>query len=248
MEVARDIPTRVTFSGGTNPVWSPDGQRIAYQKGSPPNLFAGSAIGTGSEERLIESRDTLVLRDWSPDGKFLLYSTLSNDISSRAQPDLWLLPLTGDRTPFRFLTTPFREGAGQFSPDAEWIAYTSDESRRNEVYVQSFPSGQFKWPVSSNGGAWPRWRRDGRELFYVGLDGKVMSVEVRPVSGSLEFGTPTSLFTLPLTRGENDPYPYDVMPDGQRFLALVPASEAEEPPITVIFNWQEEQKQRVTVK
>jgi len=249
MEFARAIPTRVTFSGSVNnPVWSPDGQRIAYQKGSPPNLFSGSANGTGSEKRLIESRDTLVLRDWSPDGMFLLYSALSNDISSRAQPDLWLLPLTGDRQPFRFLKTPFREGAGQFSPDAAWIAYTSDESRRNEVYVQSFPSGQVKWTVSSNGGAWPRWRRDGRELFYVGLDSKVMSVEVRAVSGSLEFGTPTSLFTLPLTRGENDPYPYDVMPDGQRFLALVPASDAETPPLTVMFNWQGEQNQGVTVK
>jgi hypothetical protein len=188
------------------------------------------------------------LWDWSPDGQFLLYSALSNDISSRAQSDLWLLPLTGDRKPFRFLTTPFREGPSQFSPDAAWIAYTSAESGRNEVYVQSFPAGHVKWRVSSNGGAWPRWRRDGKELFYVGLDRKVMSVEVRAVSRSLEFGTPIGLFAIPLTRGENDAYPYDVMPDGQRFLALAQDSDAETPPITVLFNWFTELKQRVPVK
>lgn len=247
MDFARAIPTRVTFSGSVNnPVWSPDSQRIAYQKGAPPppNLFAVSANGTGSEERLIESRDTLILWDWSLDGRFLLYSALSNDISSRAQSDLWLLPLTGDRKPFRFLTTPFREGASQFSPDAKWIAYTSNESGRNEVYVQSFPASHVKWPVSSNGGAWPRWRRDGKELFYVGLDRKVMTVEVRAVGRSLEFGTPIGLFDIPLSPGENEPYPYDVMPDGKRFLVLVPASDAETPTLTVIFNWQEEQKQR----
>ena len=182
---------------GNNPVWSPDSQRIAYQRGSPPNLFSQNANGTGSEERLIESRDTLILQDWSADGRFLLYNVMSNDISLRAQSDLWLLPMTGDRKPFLFRANQFREGSSQFSPDGKWIAYTSDESGRNEVYVQSFPASEVKWPVSSTGGAWPRWRKDGKELFYVALDGKLMSVEIRAVSGSLELGIASSLFALP---------------------------------------------------
>jgi Tol biopolymer transport system component len=201
-------------------------------------VFSANANGTGTEERLIETRDTLLMEDWSPNGKFLLYLVGSNDISSRAQPDLWVLPMAADDKPAPFLTTPFREGPSQFSPDGKWIAYTSDESGRNEVYVQGFPAGGSKWQVSSNGGDWVRWRKDGQELFYVAPDRTVMSVVVIPSSSSLEFGTSSALFALPATFDINVTYPYDVMPDGQRFLALDPATDAEEPPLTVIVNWR----------
>jgi Tol biopolymer transport system component len=240
MEIARGVTTRVTFSGraASDTVWSPDSQRIAYTQGAPPNVFSANANGTGTEERLIETRDTLIMEDWSPNGQFLLYLMMSNDISSRAQPDLWVLPMAAEHKPAPFLTTPFREGPSQFSPDGKWIAYTSDESGRNEVYVQGFPAGGSKWQVSSNGGDWVRWRKDGQELFYVAPDRTVMSVVVIPSSSSLEFGTSSALFALPATFDINVTYPYDVMPDGQRFLALDPATDAEEPPLTVIVNWR----------
>jgi hypothetical protein len=243
MEFARGIPTRVTFAGGFDPLWSPDSQRIAYWKGTPPNLFFHSTNGTGDEERLIESHDTLRTQDWSLDGKFVLYLVNSNDLSSKTPIDLWVLPMTGDRKPVPFLSTPFHEGRGQFSPDGKWVAYTSDESGGNEVYVQSFPAGGAKWRVSSKGGDWARWRRDGREMFYIAADRKLMSVAVQAVSGSLEFGTPRALFTIPFTlftSGDIAPYTYDVMPDGQRFLAVVPVGDAASPPMTVILNWQAE--------
>ena len=209
----------------------------------PPNLFSHSSNGTGDEERLIESHDSLNTQDWSSDGRFLLYLVNSNDLSSKTPFDLWVLPMTGDRKPVPFLSTPFREGRGQFSPDGKWVAYTSDESGGNEVYVQSFPAGGGKWQVSSKGGDWVRWRRDGREMFYIAADRKLMSVAVQAVSGSLEFGTPRALFTIPFTQsstGNLGPYTYDVAPDGQRFLAAAPVADAASPTMTVILNWQAE--------
>jgi eukaryotic-like serine/threonine-protein kinase len=242
MELARGVSTRLTFSGSGAlsgaPVWSPDSQRIAYTDGSPPNVFVAHANGTGAHERPIESPHTMLTQDWSSDAKLLLYLEMSNDLSSRAPPDPYVLSMAADHKVDRVLTTPFREGPSQFSPDGKWIAYTSDESGRNEVYVQSFPASGSKWPVSSKGGDWVRWRKDGQELFYVAPDRTVMSVVVRPAAGSLEFGTPSALFALPATFDANNTYPYDVMPDGQRFLALAPTTNAEEPPMTVIVNWR----------
>jgi hypothetical protein len=243
LDFARGIPTRVTFgAGASDPIWSPDSQRIAYWGGPPPpNLFSRSTTGTGDEERLIRSHDSLSTQDWSRDGRFLLYLVNSNDLSSKTRFDLWVLPMTGDRQPVPFLSTPSREGRGQFSPDGRWLAYTSDESGGNEVYVQSFPAGRAKWRVSSKGGDWVRWRGDGREIFYIAPDRKVMSVTVQAVSGSLEFGTPRALFTIPIalaSTGNLAPYTYDVMPEGQRFLAMAPAGNAASPTMTVILNWQ----------
>ena len=250
MEFSRPILTRVTFDGAgiadPSPIWSPDGQRIGFTKsargGGNPTLFVKSSSGTGGEEHLLDSSDSLQALDWSPDGKFLLYAASSNDPSSRAV-GLWLLPLTGDRKPVPFVTTPFREGRGTFSPDGKWIAYTSDESGRNQVYVQSVSAGGPKWQISGNGGDWARWRRDGKELFYVAPNRDLLSVTVGGAPGSPAFGSPSRLFVLPMTLtlggGQQAPYTYDVSPDGQRFLALSPAT-AETPPIAVILNWQAE--------
>jgi eukaryotic-like serine/threonine-protein kinase len=234
MEFARGIPMRVTFSAGVDAVWSPD---------RPPNLFSHSTNGTGDEERLIESHDSLNTQDWSSDGRFLLYLVNSNDPSSKTRFDLWVLPMTGNRQPVPYLSTPFHEGRGQFSPDGRWVAYTSDESGANEVYVQSFPAGGAKWRVSSKGGDWVRWRRDAREMFYIAADRRLMSVAVRAISAGLEFGTPNPLFMIPVAlagAGSLAPYTYDVMPDGQRFLAAAPAGDAASPTMTVIVNWQAE--------
>jgi serine/threonine protein kinase/Tol biopolymer transport system component len=244
MEFARGISTRVTFTGNAGPVavWSPDGQTIVNYKGAPPNLFSRTANGTGDDQRLIESADSLRSQDWSRDGKSLLYLVNSNNLSSKTNFDLWVLPMTGNRTPEPFFSTPFREGQGQFSPDGKWVAYTSDESGADEVYVRSFPAGGDKQRVSIKGGDWVRWRRND-EMFYIAADRRVMSVAVRAVSGSLELGTPQALFTIPLTlapSGGGASYTYDVMPDGRRFLAAAPVEDAASPTMTVIVNWQAE--------
>jgi serine/threonine protein kinase len=245
MEFARGITTRVTFSGDAGPVavWSPDGETIANYKGAPPNLFSHSANGTGDDQRLIESVDSLRSQDWSPDGRSLLYLVNANDLSSKTIFDLWVLPMTGNGSPpHPYFSTPFREGQGQFSPDGKWVAYTSDESGADEVYVRSFPAGGDKQRVSIKGGDWVRWRSDG-EMFYIAADRRVMSVAVRAVSGSLKFGTPAALFTIPLTlapSGGGASYTYDVIPDGQRFLAAAPVGNTTPPTMTVVVNWQAE--------
>ena len=243
MDFARGIATRVTLKAASavGPIWSPDSQRVVYNLYAPPNLFSHSVSGTGTDERLVESHDGMSPEDWSPDGRFLLYSANSNDISSNTRSGLWLLPMTGDHKPEPFLTSPFL-GHGQFSPNGKWIAYVSSESGRNEVFVQSFPASSFKQQVSIKGGDWVRWRSDGKELFYVAPDRKVMSVAVRTSSVSLEFGTPSALFAIPVASPSGpvvlSAYTYDVMPNGERFLALAPTAESESPPMTVVLNWQ----------
>ena len=246
MEISRGILTRVTFEGGvvSDPVWSPDNLRIGFSKGPTgnPTLFSKSASGTGAEDHLLDSRDTLQAQDWSRDGRVMLYSLQSNDLSSQAL-DLWIVPVTGDRQPIPFMTTPFGEGRGQLAPDGKWVAYTSNESGRNEVYVQSFPASGAKWQISSSGGDWVRWRQDGKELFYVAPNRELRSVAVAGAPNSSEFDTPKVLFVLPaaLTEqgGQQLPYSYDVTPDGQRILALVPTA-SERLPLSVIVNWQGE--------
>jgi len=169
---------------------------------------------------------------------------------------VFLLPLTGDpgqagtgpqqagtegRKPVPFLQTQFLERHAQFSPDSRWMAYVSSESGRTEVYVQSFPAGGGKWQVSTTGGVQPRWRRDGRELFYLTADGKLMVVPVR-AGATFEAGTPALLFQTQLFGlGVATQYSqqYDVTADGQRFLLNVDLSEVTAAPLTVVLNWQE---------
>ena len=116
------------------------------------------------------------MADWSADGRFLLY-----EISSAGNQDLWLSPFDGDRTPYPFLSSPARETQGQFSPSGTWIAYTSDESGSPEVYVRRFPDTGTKWRISTHGGAQGRWRHDGKELFYLALDGRLMAVDIQGI-------------------------------------------------------------------
>ena len=173
--------------------------------------------------------------DWSLDGRYLLYSEAAPD----TQWDLWILPAARDSKPQPFLKTAYNELEGQFSPDGKWVAYTSDESGRNEIYVRGFPDSSVKIPVSNGGGGLPRWRRDGKELFYRALDGKLMAVPVRSSAQALEFGAPAAVLSTMEPTGVFV-YPYDVSPDGQRILALSPAaSEAGGLALTVIVNWQE---------
>jgi Tol biopolymer transport system component len=233
IEFTRSAPNRLTFDGnGYLTAWSPDGRHIFY--GSLGGMFESEANGTGQGRAAIQTRPGFV-NDWSPDGRYLLYE----EASPETQGDLWIVPTTGDRKPVPYLKTPFNEIDGQFSPDGKWVAYTSDESGgRNEVYVRAFPAGADKFPVSNSGGGIPRWRQDGKELFYRALDGRLMAASVRPVAQGLEFGTPAALFAIAPPTGIFA-YPYDVSPDGQRILALAPAAgEAGASLLTVLINWQ----------
>jgi eukaryotic-like serine/threonine-protein kinase len=235
LELSRAIPSRLTFAGvfGTG-AWSPDGQRIGYHLLSDRRLLQKNANGAGQEETLLQSQYTVYLNDWSPDGRFLVYTQQSPD----GRSELWLLPLSGDRKPQPFLKTTFNEMQGEVSPDGKWIAYTSDESGgSNEVYVTSFPVGGPRWRVSSGGGSFPRWSRDGKELFYRALEGTLMVAPVRTASHGLEFGPPTALFRIPEPSGMFA-YPYDVGLDGRRILALLPSRVGRDnPSITVLVDW-----------
>ena len=242
LEVGNGAFRRLTFEASTEafPIWSPDGSRIAFngnRKGTY-DLYQKPATGAGSDELLLPTGLDKNPMDWSPDGRFLLYR--SRD--PKTLYDLWALPMEGDRKPFPVVQTNFDERDGQFSPDGKWIAYQSNESAgRFEIYVQPFP-GPGKWQISTNGGAQVRWRRDGKELFYIGLDGRLMAVPIRLASNgqAVEPGTPVPLFATRIGGAVQgvDRQQYMVSPDGQRFLMKTVTEEASTSSIMVILNWK----------
>jgi len=188
---------------------------------------------------LLESDQLKSPNDWSSDGRFLLFR--SNDPQTGF--DLWVPPLSGDKRPFPFLKTSFAEREGQFSPDSKWVAYQSNESGQFEIYVQPFPGPGGKLQISSNGGAQPRWNRNGKEIFYVSLDSKMMAAPVRlsPDGQSLETGTPVALFPVRIAGGPlpgRNKQQYAVSSDGQRFLVNLAVDEGAASPITLIYNWK----------
>ena len=245
-DLARNTQTRLTFDAADDsiPLGSPDGNRIAFTstRNNSFGLYQKNSNGVGDEELLLKAGASMVPEDWSLDGRFLVYM-----FTERGGRDVWFLPLAGlpagqgagERKPVSFLTTPFLERHAQLSPDGRWIAYTSNESGTYEVYVQSFPAGGGKWQISTGGGVQPRWRHDGRELFYLAPDNKMMSVAVR-AGATFEAGTPETLFqtrTYGLPPATTYSQQYDVTPDGQRFLLNVDVSEVNAVPITVMLDW-----------
>jgi eukaryotic-like serine/threonine-protein kinase len=235
LEMSRPIPNRLTFQGmfGTG-AWSPDGQQIGYHLLSGRRLMLKNANGTGQEEMALQSQYTVYMNDWSSDGRYLVYTQQNPE----GRFELWLLPLTSDRKPRPLLQSGFNDSQGEVSPDSKWIAYTSDESGGfNEVYVTSFPTPGTRWRVSSAGGSFPRWTRDGKELFYRALDGTLMVASIRTASQGLAFGTPAALFRVPEPVGMFA-YPYDVAPDGKKILALMPSKlSGDSSSLTVVVNW-----------
>jgi eukaryotic-like serine/threonine-protein kinase len=234
-EFERGVSARLTFdpTEGHAPVWSPDGSRIVFLSGQ--TLYEKVSTGAGNEDVLLKSNDAVIPNDWSRDGRFLLYS----QEDPKTGWDLWVLPLDGDRKSTPYLRTQFPESQGVFSPDSRWVAYRSAESGTSEVYVRPFPaSSGGKWMVSKGGGFEPRWRRDGKELFYISPDGTLWSVDVS-TSPTFKPGVPRSLFQT-TTRFSPNYFRYDVTTDGQRFLANEPVDSTAgySAPITVVLNWQ----------
>jgi Tol biopolymer transport system component len=233
-ELERGISTRFTFDPREDraPVWSPDGSRVAFasNRGVSTDLYHKISSGAGNDELLLKSSDAKVPCDWSPDGRLLLYG----ELSSKTRSDLWVLPFSGDRKPISFLQTEFNEEDGAFSPDGKWIAYASDESGRYEVYVQTFPASGAKWQISKGGGTHPKWRGDGKELFYLGgIARTMMAVEVK-AGATFQAGNPQPLFE---TRVPSPTVRYAVTRDGQRFLVPASITETGPTPVTVVINW-----------
>ncbi len=216
MSFASGIATRLTFTGGTFPQWSPDGRHVYYANAG--SIYKRAADGSGAEELLAKGD---VVTSVSPDEKHLL----------NGRSDIFMLPLEGEKKPVPYLQTKFNEGWAVFSPDGRWVAYDSDESGRTEVYIQGFPERRGKWQISAEGGGAPHWRADGKELYWMGNDRRsVMAAPMELQVGGVKAGRPELLFRAPsngvLSR------------DGKRFLVQAPES-GEQPslPMVVVEHW-----------
>jgi Tol biopolymer transport system component len=235
--------TRLTLRGiAEYPVWSPDGARIAFTL-NHSLIHERLASGEGDTKTLLQSPSAGLVwaTGWSLDGRFLLYTLADVRTAVANGTDLWVLPSDG-REPVPFMRTGFNEAEGVFSPDGRWVAFISNQSGANEVYVRAFTTDFSSGSagtggamlVSRGGGTSPRWRRDGRELLYLGLDGKLMAAEVTP-GAELRVGTPASLFQTPPGTIVGD-----VSPDGKRFLLVTPVGPSASAPFTVVLNWTAE--------
>jgi Tol biopolymer transport system component len=233
---SRGTDSRFTFDPKTDfgPLWSPDNNEIIFgsTRDDPgntyDNLYRKGSSGAQDEQPLFKTDNVRIHRhptDWSSDGRYVLFDAAD----SFNKYDVWVLPLFGDRSPFPFLKTEFDEQGGRFSPDGQWVAYFSNESGRYEVYVRPFPKSDEKWQISTNGGVQPRWTRNGKELFYRDLSGKLMAVTVK-TKPKFEASVPKALFEISSSS-------YAVTADGQRFLVTVPTQISKVSPITVVLNW-----------
>jgi serine/threonine protein kinase/Tol biopolymer transport system component len=252
-DLERGVRMRLTFDPDTDngiPAWSPDGKSLLFStlRGSKAGvgIFRKDSNGAGREELVLPSdrpdREAWAT-DWSRDGRFLLFSR--GQMANNSEADIWVLPLTGERKPIPFLRASASAYDAQFSPDGRWVAYTSRESGTQEVYVAPFepakvldgggtsgtPAG--KWQVSSSGGSVPRWRRDGKELFYLGPENTIMAVEVEGTGASFNVGRSQRLFIAPVNPFDST---YDVAPDGQRFV-MSASPEEESGPLVLMLNW-----------
>jgi serine/threonine protein kinase/Tol biopolymer transport system component len=237
-DVARGTESRFTFDGKANifPAWSPDGSSIAFHstRQGIPKIYRKPANGIGQEEALEAPSGEDVPLDWSRDGRYLIEGVYDNSYQ------IWMLPLSarqegGKSKPVRYLNDGFNEINAKLSPNGKWIAYDSDEHSRDEIVVRTFPNPSGKWQVSTDGGTRPVWSRDGKELYYIALDGNLMAVDVMSgLDGSFEGGSPKVLFnprTNPLREDR-----FDVTKDGRFLIPTLTQKSAL--PITVVVNWE----------
>jgi Tol biopolymer transport system component len=216
------------------PIWSPDGSEIVFssQRAGPYQMYRKPSTGSApseKEELLLKADAANIATDWSPDGRSIAYTRAGSGTGL----DLWILPLSGDQQPVPFLQTSASEDNAAFSPDGRWIAYQSNESGRDEVYVRPFPAASGQFQISRNGGTQPRWRGDGKELFFLAPDGSILAATVN-ATAQFEFDGPRTLLPAAMTLVIR--HAYTVTKDGQRF--LMPVLDQRNPSvITVVVNW-----------
>jgi eukaryotic-like serine/threonine-protein kinase len=239
--------SRLTFDSSQEngmPIWSPTGTEIVFgsQRKGKWGIYSKAANGVGDERLLLESDQVKMPMSWSSDGKILLFYV----VGAKSSNDVWALPMTGEGKPFPVLETMFSESHPQISPDGKWFAYWSNETGRSEVYVQSFPPGAGKWQISTNSGIFPRWRPDGKELFFMETNsfGKMMAASIKAVGNTLEASTPVALFDSlynnnAVRNHTGNWNTFAVSGDGKRFLIPRPESTGGPTPITVVINWAE---------
>jgi serine/threonine protein kinase len=234
-DLTRSSTSRFTFGPTTNmyPVWSPNGSRIAFRstRDGGSSLYQKATNGTAHEELLDKSAPNLQRpEDWSRDGRYLILGRAGNPKSGF---DVWVYPFFGNRKPFPYLQSTFNEMYPRLSPDGRWLAYTSDETKRQEVYVVTFPEPGGKWQVSTNGGSKAVWSKEGKELYSISADGKMMAAEVKG-GERFEVSVPKPLFDVHIGNTTNDIY--EVSKDG-RFLIPVPVDRSSGAAMTVVVNW-----------
>ena len=257
--------SRFTFDAAVDrwPVWSPDGSRIVFSstRTVSDDLYQKLTSGAAVEERIVASDQLKAATSWSVDGRFVLYRTPSGDADGRVlrdpttsvqtYGDLWVVPMVASHTPSVFLKMPFQVTQGTFSPDGRWVAYQSNESGRNEVYVRPFvPPGAEprataggQWQVSTAGGIMPAWRPDGKELYYLNPAGAMMAAPITVTGAGLEPGAPIVLFPTHIVGGgavTGVCRQYDVAPDGRFLINTV--LDGATVPITLLMNWNPEVK------
>ena len=243
-DLDRGIPTRFTTDPkheGT-PVWSPDGTMLYFSsdRNGTFKIFRRPSNGAGNDEMVLEDSVDVFPSSISPDGKFLMYTRLAEKTGS----DQWILPLAAapggpKAKPYPFLEEPGQAGNAKFSPDGHWVTYNSNESGQVQTYAVPFPGPGGKIQITANGGGMPRWRKDGREIFYTSTDRELTAVEVSARNGTLEVGQPRKLFTgiITSTTGRSSGVTYDVSPDGQKFLVFDDGANDTTQPLTLVQNW-----------
>jgi Tol biopolymer transport system component len=235
LDLERNVPSRLTFGAGpdSDGTWSPDGQRLVFAsvREGKKSLYEISSNG-GGERLLLESQGPQLSMDaWSGDSRFIVYHIDQTR-------EMWAMPITGeDRTPFLVVKSiSGRVDEPAFSPDSKWISYNNNDTGRYEIYVKRFPPTDDKWRISRDGGVQARWRRDGREMYFLAPDGGVMAVDVT-LGATPTFGEPHKLFDTRLAFSfQTDQYA--VTPDGQRFLIMNPLSDRKLQPFNVVMNWR----------
>jgi len=232
IEVARGIATRLTSdpADDEDPRWAPDGMRIAFdsnRKGAF-DLYEMNVSNIGKETPLVESGQTKLANSWSSDGRYILFGSTDEKTGG----NLWARPLFGDRNPLPVVVRDYDQLFGCFSPDNQWIAYESNETGRPEIYVQSFTEPGEKRQISLEGGSDPRWSGNGKEIFFLAPDRKLMASGVTVAGKRIQSEPPVPLFPTSVSR----PHSYAVTRDGQRFLMPI-AVDKTTSPITILLNW-----------
>jgi len=231
-DLRRGTAKRLTFNSAflAAPIWSPDASQLVYFSNQTRgnDLYVKESDGAHEEKLILHTDFDQFGNDWSRDAKYILYSRAS---------ELWVLTYPELKSSL-FLKSPSIVARAQFSPNGKWVAYASNETGKWEIYVTSFPVAHGKWQVSSGGGEQPRWRADGKELFFLSANSTMMAA---PVTAETNFdsGTPIALFqaTPRQPNSSRDQFVYDVSKDGQRFLILTRVEQPGTPPMTVVLNW-----------